>query len=155
LFAALTPPGAERLESRIQPVRDMKLDFPPHSIRMTESERFLASFPSRSAVFALFSSDSASSSPPYLSRTRDLRRRLGRLLSPKRGSRGCSTCGVRPPGEWQIVGSAFEAQWLNYFFLISSITPASTASACASNLRRFFQAYLRNRFPRCYPSPAC
>jgi hypothetical protein len=93
----------------------MRLQFSAPFDPNDEPESFLESFPSRPAVFALFPSDSGVASPPYLTRTRDLRRRLGRLLSPKRENlRLFNLRGFTRRVEWQVVGSAFEALWLNY-----------------------------------------
>ena len=117
-----------------------------------EPESFLASFPSLPAVFALFSSDSAVPSPPYLSRTRDLRRRLGRLLSPKReNSRMFNLRGFARRVEWQVVGSAFEAQWLNYL-LNKQYYPRQYRLRLRLKPPALLKLNLRNRFPRCYPT---
>ncbi|MGO8732140.1 MAG: hypothetical protein ACLQVM_05035 [Terriglobia bacterium] len=130
----------------------MKLRFSTPFDPNDESERFLESFPSRSAVFALFPSDSAVPSPPYLSRTRDLRRRLGRLLFPKREvSRMFNLRGFARRVEWQVVGSAFEAQWLNYL-LNKQYYPRQYRLRLRLKPPALLKLNLRNRFPRCYPT---
>ena len=117
-----------------------------------EWESFFESIPSRPAVFALFPSDSGVASPPYLSRTRDLRRRLGRLLSPKReSSRMFSLREFTRRIEWQVVGSAFEAQWLNYL-LNKQYYPRQYRVRLRLKPPALLKLNLRNRFPRCYPT---
>jgi hypothetical protein len=117
-----------------------------------ERESFFESIPSRPAVFALFPSDSAGASPPYLSRTRDLRRRLGRLLSPRReNSRMFNLREFTRRIEWQVVGSAFEAQWLNYL-LNKQYYPRQYRVRLRLKPPALLKLNLRNRFPRCYPT---
>jgi len=116
------------------------------------AESFLEPFPSRPAVFALFPPDSGVASPPYLSRTRDLRRRLGRLLSPKQeNSRMFNLRGFTRRIEWQVVGSAFEAQWLNYL-LNKKYYPRQYRFRLRLKPPALLKLSLRNRFPRCYPT---
>jgi len=115
-------------------------------------ESFIESIPSRPAVFALFPSDSAAASPPYLSRTRDLHRRLGRLLSPRReNSRMFNLREFTRRIEWQAVGSAFEAQWLNYL-LNKQYYPRQYRVRLRFKPPALLKLNLRNRFPRCYPT---
>jgi len=115
-----------------------------------EPDSFLDSFPSRPAVFALFPARSEIASPPYLGRTRDLRRRLGRLLSPKREhSRMFSLRGFARRVEWQAVGSAFEGQWLNYH-LNKQYYPRQYRARLRLKPPPLLKLNLRNRFPRCY-----
>jgi hypothetical protein len=115
-----------------------------------ERESFVESIPSRPAVFALFAADSAVASAPYLSRTRDLRRRLGRLLSPKReSSRMFNLREFTRRIEWQVVGSAFEAQWLNYL-LNKQYYPRQYRVRLRLKPPALLKLNLRNRFPRCY-----
>src|SRR5271157_1772447 len=130
----------------------MKLRFSAPFDPNHEPESFFESFPTRSAVFALFPSDSGVASPPYLSRTRDLRRRLGRLLSPKREkSRMFNLRGFTRRVEWQVVGSAFEAQWLNYL-LNKQYYPRQYRFRLRLKPPALLKLNLRNRFPRCYPT---
>jgi hypothetical protein len=130
----------------------MRLQFSAPFDPNNEPESFLESFPSRPAVFALFPSDSAVASPPYLTRTRDLRRRLSRLLSPKREiSRMFNLRGFARRVEWQVVGSAFEAQWLNYL-LNKQYYPRQYRFRLRLKPPALLKLNLRNRFPRCYPT---
>jgi hypothetical protein len=131
---------------------DMRLRFSAPFDPNEEPESFLESFPSRPAVFALFPSDSAVTTSPYLARTRDLRRRLGRLLSPKGEIwRMFNLRGFARRVEWQVVGSAFEAQWLNYL-LNKQHYPRQYLLRLRLKPPALLKLNLRNRFPRCYPT---
>jgi excinuclease UvrABC nuclease subunit len=115
-----------------------------------EPDSFFDSFPSRPAVFAVFPVESEVASPPYLGRTRDLRRRLGRLLSPKqKHSRLFSLRGFARRIEWQVVGSTFEGQWLNYL-LNKHYYPRQYRARLRLKPPPLLKLNLRNRFPRCY-----
>ncbi len=120
--------------------------FDPESV----PESFFDLFPSCPAVFALFPAESEVASPPYLGRSRDLRRRLGRLLSPRREhSRMFSLRGFARRIEWQIVGSTFEGQWLNYL-LNKQYYPRQYRARLRLKPPPLLKLNLRNRFPRCY-----
>ena len=128
----------------------MELKFTVPFDSESEPDSFFDSFPSRPAVFALFPSESEVTSPPYLGRSRDLRRRLGRLLSPRREpSRMFSLRGFARRVEWQIVGSAFEGQWLNYL-LNKQYYPRQYRARLRLKPPPLLKLNLRNRFPRCY-----
>ena len=130
----------------------MKLRFSAPFDPDNEPESFFDSFPSRAAVFALFPSDSAVASLPYLGRTRNLARRLGRLLSRGReSSRMFNLRGFARRVEWQVVGSAFEAQWLNYL-LNKQYYPRQYRLRLRLKPPALLKLNLRNRFPRCYPT---
>ena len=130
----------------------MRLQFSAPFDAKDELGSFLESFPSRPAVFALFPSDSEVVSPPYLGRTRDLRRRIGRLLSPRReGSRLFNLREFARRVEWQVVGSAFEAQWLSYL-LNKQYYPHQYRARLRLKPPALLKLNLRNRFPRLYPT---
>jgi len=119
--------------------------FDPNS----EPEEFFASFPSRPAVFALFSSESTAT--PYLGRTRDLRRRMHRLLAKREHSRLFNLREFARRIEWQVVGSAFEGQWLSYL-LNKHYYPRQYRTRLRLKPPPLLKLNLRNRFPRCYPT---
>lgn len=130
----------------------MRLQFSAAFDLSTERESFLESCPSRPAVFALFPSQSAGASPPYLGRTRDLRRRLGRLLFPQREtSRMFNLREFARRVDWQVVGSAFEAQWLNYL-LNKQYYPRQYRFRLRLKAPALLKLNLHHRFPRCYPT---
>ncbi|MDE3180224.1 MAG: hypothetical protein KGM47_11280, partial [Acidobacteriota bacterium] len=107
-------------------------------------------FPSVHAVFALFPEDRPGV-VPYFGQTRDLRRRLRRLLAiPQERTRRLNLRAITRRVEYQPVGSSFEAQWLLYS-LNREYDPGGSR-----RLRlkppSLLKVKLRNRFPRCYPS---
>jgi hypothetical protein len=53
--------------------------------------------------------------------------------------------------EWQVVGSAFEAQWLNYL-LNKQYYPRQYRLRLRLKPPALLKLNLRNRFPRCYPT---
>ena len=116
------------------------------------AESFLDGVPPLPAVFALFPPGSADASPPYIGRTRDLRRRLGRMLFPRReNSRLLNLREFARRVEWQVVGSVFEAQWLNYL-LNRSYYPRQYRLRLRLKPPALLKLSLRERFPRCYPT---
>ena len=88
------------------------LEFNPDA----ESEPFFNQFEHQAAVFALFSGqDAAPDARPYIGRTRDLQRRLRRVLRSTEGnSRLLNLRGMTRRVEYQYAGSGFEMQWLVY-----------------------------------------
>ena len=127
---------------------EISVPFDPGS----DNQAFFDSLPSRPAVFALFSKTTASGSAPYLSRTRDLHRRLTRLLGePSTTSRRLNLRGVAHGVTYQEVGSNFEAQWLLYL-LNRVYYPRTYRQRLRLKPPTVLKVNLRNRFPRCYPT---
>jgi len=110
-------------------------------------------FPPAPAVFALFPEEqSGIVAPPYLSQTRDLQRRLRRLLgTPLNRSRRLNLRDVTRQIEYQLVGSNFEAQWLLYS-LNRLYHPVHYRRRLRLKPPALVKIKLRNRFPRCYPT---
>ncbi len=108
-------------------------------------------FPASPAVFAIFPDDQPGlASQPYLSQTRDLRRRLRRLLAPPESvSRRLNLRQMARRIEWQCVGSNFEAQWL-LFLLNRFYYPRHFRRRLRLKWPVLVKINLRNRFPRCY-----
>ena len=120
----------------------------------SSGDDFLAkSIPARSAVFVLFlKAADGSSAAPYLGRTMDLRRRLLRLLGKGRGfSRLLNLREATRQIEYQLVGSALEAQWLLYL-LNKFYYPGLYRQRLRLKPPALLKVSLRNRFPRCYPT---
>jgi len=119
----------------------------------TASETFFDSFPTRPAVFALFGGrESPAPSPPYLGRTRNLRRRLARLLRPARSdSRMLNLREFTGRIEYQLVGPGLEASWLVYK-LQRHYYPRQYRQRLRLRTPVLLKLNLRNRFPRCYPT---
>lgn len=118
-----------------------------------EAKVFFEAFSSRPAVFALFPAPRAGSiSTPYLGRTRDLRRRLTRLLSPmRRTSRMLNLRELTARIEYEPVGSAFEGLWQLYL-LNKHYFPQQYRDRLRLKPPALLKLNLRNRFPRCYPT---
>jgi len=125
------------------------LPFNPHD----DPESFFTSIPPRPAVFALFPPDAPQRpSAPYVSRSRDLRRRLLRLLSPRQEtSRMLNLRDVVRRVDYQLVGSGFEAQWLLYL-LNRAYYPDQYRHRLRLKAPALLKLNLHNRFPRCYPT---
>jgi excinuclease ABC subunit C len=118
----------------------------------SDGQSFFDFLPSGPAVFALFPETTASGSAPYLSRTRDLRRRLMRLLGkPTTSSKRLNLREVTRRVEYQEVGSIFEAQWLLYL-LNKVYYPRTYRHRLRLKPPALLKVNLRNRFPRCYPT---
>jgi excinuclease ABC subunit C len=113
----------------------------------------LEAVPSAPAVFALFlDAPGATKVPPYLGRTADLRRRLGRLLGRRSGlSKLLNLRELTHQIEYQPVGSALEAQWLLYR-LNKLHYPSTYRQRLRLRSPTLLKINLRNRFPRCYPT---
>lgn len=117
-----------------------------------ETNAFLDSIPRRPAVFALFPEAGPSEPQPYLSRTRDLHRRLARLLAtPRTNSKLLNLRAVARQLEYQCVGSNFEAQWLLYR-LNRFYYPRHWRERLRLRPPALLKVNLANRFPRCYPT---
>lgn len=125
------------------------LEFDPK----VESELFFEQFEHRGAVFALFSDSSATSgAAPYIGRTRDLQRRLRRVLrKPEKNSRLLNLREMTRRVEYQYAGSGFEMQWLIYT-LSRHYYPRQYRSRLRLKPPALLKLNLRNRFPRLYPT---
>jgi len=111
---------------------------------------FFESVPARPAVFALFAE--ASKDNPYLSRARDLRRRLKRLLGAAPGiSRRLNLRAHARRVEYSLVGSAFESQWLLYT-LNKRYYPKVYRHRLRLRPPALLKLNLANRFPRLFPT---
>lgn len=129
----------------------MKLEFSAPFDPASDAQPLLDSIPSRAAVFVLSSDPAASPpSPPYVSRTRDLHRRLVRLLAkPRENSKLLNLRHLVRQIDYQPVGSNFEAQWLLYH-LNRRYYPESYRERLRLRAPFLLKVNLRNRFPRCY-----
>src|SRR5579859_2697580 len=118
-----------------------------------EADDWLQTIPPDAAVFALIPADRGGiPQAPYLSRTRDLRRRLARLLSLRRQrSKMLNLRELTSRIDYTPVGSAFEGTWLLYL-----LTQHYFAQQYRDRLRlkppALLKFKLQNRFPRCYPT---
>jgi excinuclease ABC subunit C len=114
---------------------------------------FFESIPPKPAVFALFSNEAdGGKTPPYLSRTTDLRRRLTRLLAqPGASSRRLNLRQVTRRVEYSRVGSGFEAQWLLYH-LNKFYYPKLYRQRLRLKPPALLKLNLSNRFPRLFPT---
>jgi len=115
------------------------------------AESFFESFPTWPAVFALFGGRaSPAPPPPYLGRTRNLRRRLARLLRPaKSDSRLLNLREFTRRIDYQLVGPGLEAAWLVYQ-LQRYYYPRQYRQRVRLKTPVLLKLNLRNRFPRCY-----
>jgi len=131
----------------------MHLSFSSEFEAGAASQPFFDSFPSRPAVFALVAAPRPGVVPaPYLGRTRDLRRRLVRLLSsPRRTSRMLNLSEMAGRIEYTPVGSAFEGLWLLYL-LNRHYFPKEYQKRLRLKAPALLKLNLENRFPRCYPT---
>jgi excinuclease UvrABC nuclease subunit len=129
----------------------MHLRFSTMFDRGAEPRVFFEAFSSGPAVFALFPAPRGGSVPiPYLGRTRNLRRRLARMLSPmRRSSRMLNLRELTARIEYEPVGSAFEALWRLYH-LNKHYFPGQYRDRLRLRPPVLLKLNLRNRFPRCY-----
>jgi excinuclease UvrABC nuclease subunit len=118
-----------------------------------EADGFPEGVPSRPAVFALFPAPREGvPSAPYLGRTADLRRRLARLLSPRRPiSKMLNLRELTARVEYEPVGSAFEGTWLLYR-LNRHYFPRQYRERLRLRPPALLKLKMQNRFPRCYPT---
>ena len=125
------------------------LEFDPRD----ESESFFDQFEHRAAVFALFSDAGTTPGPaPYIGRTRDLRRRLMRVLRKPRGnSRLLNLREITRRVEYQYAGSGFEMQWMIYH-LNRHYYPRQYRTRLRLKSPPLLKLNLSNRFPRMYPT---
>ncbi|HVB29305.1 MAG TPA: hypothetical protein VNG91_05785 [Terriglobia bacterium] len=125
------------------------LDFDP----MDESQSFFEQVEARPAVFALFpDADATPGAAPYLGRTRDLQRRLRRVLrKPQGNSRLLNLREITRRVEYQYAGSGFEMQWLIYH-LNRHYYPRQYRARLRLKPPALLKLNLRNRFPRLYPT---
>jgi len=117
------------------------------------ADGYLAGFPSGPAVFALFPAPrQGGPATPYLSRTRDLRRRLARLLSARKPlSKILNLREWTARIEYEPVGSAFEGTWLLYLLNRHYYSP-QYRERLRLKPPPLLKLKMRNRFPRCYPT---
>ena len=120
----------------------------------SEADALLETLPACSAVFALFPAprEEGVSAAPYLGRTADLRRRLKRVLSPRKpGSKMLNLRDLTARIEYEPVGSAFEGTWLLY-----RLNQHHYSREYRERMRlkppALLKLKMRNRFPRCYPT---
>ena len=138
----------------------MQVDANLREVRLQDSLPFDAgeemdfeTFPPGRAVFALFPQEQPGlTAQPYLSTTRDFRRRLRRLLAePQSFSRRLNLRQVTRRIDYQSTGSAFESQWLP-FLLNQFYYPRHFHRRLRLKMPALLKLNLRNRFPRCYPA---
>ena len=125
------------------------LEFDPRA----ESEPFFEQLEHRPAVFALFSDAGATpGAVPYIGRTRDLHRRLMRVLrKPQGNSRLLNLREMTRRVEYQYAGSGFEMQWMIYH-LSRHYYPRQYRARLRLKPPALLKLNLRNRFPRLYPT---
>ena len=118
-----------------------------------EGPSVLESIPARPAVFALQLRDAGGApAAPYLGRTRDLRRRLLRLLGKPSGlSRLLNLRDLAYRIDYQFVGSQLETLWLLYR-LNQAHYPRHYRQRLRLKAPVLLKVKLRNRFPHCYPT---
>lgn len=125
------------------------LEFDPKA----EGEPFFEKFEHRPGVFALFPDTNARpGAGPYLGRTRDLQRRMRRVLrEPEGNSRLLNLRAMTRRIEYQYAGSGFEMWWLVYH-LNRHYYPRQYRARLRLKAPALLKLNLRNRFPRLYPT---
>ena len=118
-----------------------------------DTDGFLEGLPSCPAVFALFPAPREGvPSAPYLGRTGDLRRRLTRLLSPRRqSSKMLNLRELAARIEYEPVGSPFEGAWQLYH-LNRHYFSRQYRGRLRLKPPALLKLKMQNRFPRCYPT---
>jgi excinuclease UvrABC nuclease subunit len=118
-----------------------------------QGDGLLETFPRRPAVFALFPVPREGVPfAPYLGRTSDLRRRLARLLSPRRPiSKMLNLRELTARIEYEPVGSPFEGTWLLYL-LNRHYYSRQYRDRLRLKPPALLKLKMQNRFPRCYPT---
>jgi len=149
----LDRPFALNLKSHQVPGMNVRLENSLEFDPRAESEPFFEQFEHQAAVFALFSDQSATSGArPYIGRTRDLQRRLKRVLRSAEGhSRLLNLRGMTRRIEYQYAGSGFEMSWLVYH-LNRHYYPRQYRARLRLKAPALLKLNLRNRFPRLYPT---
>src|SRR5579884_1803646 len=114
-----------------------------------EDEAFFERFEHRPAVFLLFSDSNAA---PYIGRTRDLQRRLRRILRrPEGNSKLLNLREITRRIDYQYAASSFEMQWMVYH-LNRQYYPLQYRARMRLRPPALLKLNLRNRFPRLYPT---
>ncbi|HZT71992.1 MAG TPA: UvrB/UvrC motif-containing protein [Terriglobia bacterium] len=114
-----------------------------------EDEVFFERFEHRPAVFLLFSDSNAA---PYIGRTRNLQRRLRRILRrPEGNSKLLNLREITRRIDYQYAGSSFEMQWMVYH-LNRQYYPRQYRARMRLRPPALLKLNLRNRFPRLYPT---
>lgn len=118
-----------------------------------ELEDDFGTFPAQPAVFLLHLRASQGKPPaPYLGRSRDLRRRLARLLRPSGAlSKLLNLRELTTLISYHVVGSQLEALWWLYN-LSREHYPRTYRQRLRLKSPVLLKLNLRNRFPRCYPT---
>jgi excinuclease ABC subunit C len=131
----------------------MELEFSVAFDANCDLPSLLEATPAGPAVFALFPrAATGAATAPYLARTRNLRRRLARLLAPRRApSRMLNLRDLTGRIAYQVVGSSFEALWLLYR-LNRQHYPTQYRARLRLKPPALLKINLANRFPRCYPT---
>ena len=131
----------------------MDLQFSAPFDPQSDLQPFLELIPVQAGVYAVYPRAAGGpGSPPYLGRTRNLRRRMGRLLAPPRGhSRLLNLHDLTDHVACQVVGSSFEALWLLYR-LHHHYYPSQYRERLRLKPPALLKINLSNRYPRCYPT---